>query len=79
VTNRTPLRVGVLGVGIGLNYAEVFRRVGGAEVVALCASMEGNLLPATSRLGVPCACTDVGEMLERERRWVPVEAVAACA
>lgn len=63
----TPLRVGVVGVGIGVHYAEAFGRVDGAEVVALCASSERNLLPAAERLAVPAVYTDFDEMLVREQ------------
>ena len=62
-----PLRVGVVGVGIGVHYAEAFARVDGAEVAALCASSEGNLIPAARRLGVTAVYTDLDEMLAREQ------------
>lgn len=57
----------MVGVGIGVQYAEAFGRVDGAEVVALCASSERNVLPAARRLTIPSVYTDFDEMLAREQ------------
>ncbi|MGZ4191458.1 MAG: Gfo/Idh/MocA family protein [Solirubrobacteraceae bacterium] len=62
-----PLRVGIVGAGIGVNYAEAFQRIAGAEVVALCASSLRRAGPAADRLGIGGVYTDMSEMLERER------------
>jgi len=58
-----PLRVGVVGAGIGVNYAESFMRTEGAEVVALCAASTRNAGPAAARLGIECVFTSYEEML----------------
>jgi len=58
-----PLRVGVVGAGIGINYAESFARTDGAEVVALCASSTRNAGPAAARLGIGAVFTSFEEML----------------
>jgi len=60
-----PLRVGVVGAGIGVQYAEAFERVGGVHVAALCAASTRNVGPAAARLGVDAVYTDYGEMLAR--------------
>ncbi len=62
-----PLRVGVVGVGIGLHYAQAFGRVDGAEVVALCASSERTVIPAAAQLAVAGVYTDLGVMLAEEQ------------
>jgi predicted dehydrogenase len=61
------LRVGVVGVGIGVHYAEAFGRVDEADVVALCASSERTVVPAARGLAIPGVYTDFGEMLAREQ------------
>ena len=58
-----PLRVGVVGAGIGVHYAESFQRIGDVEVVALCASSTRNAGPAADRLGIEAVFTDFDEML----------------
>ena len=60
-----PLRVGIVGAGIGINYAESFMRTEGAEVVALCASSTRNPGPAAARLGIESVFTSYEEMLAR--------------
>jgi predicted dehydrogenase len=62
-----PLRVGIVGAGIGVNYAEAFQRVAGADVVAICASTRRRAGPAAARLGIAAIYTDLTEMLARER------------
>jgi predicted dehydrogenase len=62
-----PLRVAVVGAGIGVNYAEAFQRVAGAEVVALCAASLRRAGPAAARLGIAGVYTDLTEMLAREQ------------
>jgi predicted dehydrogenase len=63
--DRLPLRVGIVGAGIGVNYAEAFQRAG-AEVVALCASSRLRAGPAAARLGIAGVYTDLGAMLDSE-------------
>ena len=58
-----PLRVGVVGAGIGVHYAESFQRIHDVEVVALCASSTRNAGPAADRLGIEAVFTDFDEML----------------
>lgn len=62
-----PLRVALVGAGIGVNYAEAFQRVAGSEVVALCAASLHRASPAAARLGIAGVYTDLTEMLARER------------
>lgn len=65
VEGGQPLRLAVVGAGIGARYAESFQRVPGVEVVALCASSTRNAAPAAARLGIAEVHTDVALMLER--------------
>lgn len=61
----SPLRVGVVGAGIGVHYAESFQRVRDVEVVALCAGSTRNAAPAADRLGIEAVFTDFDEMLSQ--------------
>jgi predicted dehydrogenase len=61
------LRVGIVGAGIGIQYAEAFQRLDGVAVTAICAASSVRAAPAAERLGIPGVYTDLGEMLERER------------
>ncbi len=62
---RAPLRVAIVGAGIGVNYAEAFQRAG-ADVVALCASSRLRAGPAAARLGIAGVYTEFGAMLASE-------------
>jgi predicted dehydrogenase len=57
------LRVGVVGAGIGVNYAEAFQRLPGVDVVALCATSPRSAGPAAERLGIDAVFTDFEAML----------------
>jgi predicted dehydrogenase len=57
------LRVGVVGAGIGVNYAESFQRIPDVEVVALCAASTERAGPAAERLGIAGVFTDFDAML----------------
>jgi predicted dehydrogenase len=59
----STLRVGVVGAGIGVHYAEAFQRIADVEVVALCASSARNAGPAAERLGIDSVFTDFEAML----------------
>jgi predicted dehydrogenase len=59
----STLRVGIVGAGIGVHYAESFQRIPEVEVVAICAASERNAGPAAERLGIPAVYTNLDEML----------------
>jgi len=59
----SDLCVGVVGAGIGVNYAEAFQRLPGVEVVALCATSAVRARPAAQRLGIDAVFTDFETML----------------
>lgn len=69
-----PLRVGIVGAGIGVRYAEAFQRLDQVQVVAICASTPVRAAPAAARLGIEGVYCDLDQMLAGEQ--VDIVAIA---
>ncbi len=69
-----PIRVGVVGAGIGEEYVAAFQRLPEAEVAALCARTHDRMDAVARKYGVARRYTDYVEMLANERLDVVVVA-----
>ncbi len=58
-----PVRVGVIGTGIGVTHIEVLREVPGAEVVAVCSAQVAHARSVAERFGIPRATADYRDLL----------------
>ena len=58
-----PVRVAVVGTGIGVTHIEVLRQVPGAEVVAVCSAQPERARSVAERFGIPRATADYRELL----------------
>jgi predicted dehydrogenase len=61
-----PLRVGVVGAGIGAGYIAGFQKQPGVQVHAICARTTNRLQPLVEKYHIPRAYTDYEAMLARE-------------
>ncbi len=71
--NRT-VRVGIVGLGIGMIHVDAFRAVAGCEVVALCDIDPHRLATAAAEKGVAQTFADAAELFSSGE----VDAVAIC-
>src|SRR3712207_5564590 len=58
-----PIRVGVVGTGIGVTHIEVLRDVPGVEVVAVCSAQVERARAVAERFGIPRATADYRDLL----------------
>src|SRR5918997_1057273 len=58
-----PIRVGVVGTGIGVTHIEVLRDVPGVEVVAVCSAQVERACAVAERFGIPRATADCSDLL----------------
>jgi predicted dehydrogenase len=63
--DRNPIRVGVVGVGRGVSFAQGASDIVGMKLVALCDTWEDRLLEAGKKFGVT-TYTDYDKFLEHE-------------
>jgi len=64
---RSPIRVGVVGVGWGtVVHAPAFRLVDGYELVAICARRPETLAKAQEKLGITDGSTDWRSFVQRD-------------
>ena len=59
------LRIGVIGTGIGATHVEVFARVPGASVVAICSAHLARAQALATRHGIPFSTNDYRELISR--------------
>ena len=71
---KERVRLGIVGLGIGQWHLEEFRKVPGAEVVALCDKDERKLTEVGERYGIRRLYKDYGELMEDPK----VDAVSIC-
>src|SRR5262249_5788829 len=61
-----PLRVGVVGAGIGAGYVAGFQKQAGVEVVAICARTPTRIMGVASKYKIPRTYTTYEDMLVQE-------------
>ena len=61
----SDVRVGIIGTGIGATHADVFQRVPGASVAAICSAQLARAQDLARRHDVPFATDDYRALLER--------------
>lgn len=72
---KSPVRVGIVGAGIGRIHAETYQKlIDQAEVVALCDADEARLQEVADKFEIPERYTDYAAMFNSQK----IEAVSIC-
>lgn len=62
----TPIRVGVIGTGVGVAHIEAFRQVPGVTIAAVCSAREGRAREIAARFAIPLATADYRDLLRAD-------------
>lgn len=61
-----PIRIGVIGTGIGTAHIEAFQQHDGVTITAVCSAREARAREIAARFGIPLATADYRELLRAD-------------